>query len=114
MRSPRTVVRLTFCNWLSGPYLGLACLLLLVGAGDDGNQPAGLLALLLTAPTGAVLIGAVNSAGPGAQGDAAIWIALAVSYLFQAFLLGLLARAVRRGLTRARGGSAAGDLPAVD
>ncbi|MGW6864378.1 SCO4225 family membrane protein [Streptomyces sp. NPDC054904] len=113
MRFLRTFVRLTFCNPLSGPYLGLGCLLLLVGAGDDGNPAAGLFALLLTAPTGAVLIGTVNSAGSGAQGDAAIWIVLAVSYLFQAFLLGLLVRAVRRGLTRGRGGSAAGDLPVI-
>ncbi|MET9610999.1 hypothetical protein ABZZ17_38940 [Streptomyces sp. NPDC006512] len=111
MRSLRALVRLTFCNWASGLYLGLGCFLLLVGAGDEANQTAGLLALLLAVPTGAFLMSGVNSAGSWAQGDAAIWTVLAVSYLFQAFLLGLLARAIRRAVNRGTRLPGAGDLP---
>ncbi|MFJ9938200.1 SCO4225 family membrane protein [Streptomyces virginiae] len=96
----RTFAVVTFGNWLSGAYLGLAAFLLLIGAGDGGDQAAGLFALMLAVPTGAVLLSVVNSLGSWAQTDATIWCILAFSYLFHAFLLGLIVRAVRRGQNR--------------
>ncbi|WP_158880195.1 MULTISPECIES: SCO4225 family membrane protein [unclassified Streptomyces] len=92
----RTFAVLTFGNWLSGTYLGLAALLLLAGAGDGGDQTAGIFALMLAVPTGALLLSVVNSLGAWAQTGAVIWCILAFSYLFHAYLLGLIARAVRR------------------
>ncbi|MFD6228755.1 SCO4225 family membrane protein [Streptomyces sp. NPDC060232] len=92
----RTFAVLTFGNWLSGAYLGLAAFLLLTGAGDGGDQTTGIFALMLAVPTGALLLSVVNSMGSWAQTDATIWCILACSYLFQAFLLGLVARASRR------------------
>ncbi|MFJ9591304.1 SCO4225 family membrane protein [Streptomyces virginiae] len=96
----RTFAVVTFGNWLSGTYLGLAAFLLLIGAGDGGDQTAGVFALMLAVPTGAVLLSVVNSLETWAQTDATIWCILAFSYLFQAFLLGLTVRAVRRGKRR--------------
>ncbi|MGW2560396.1 SCO4225 family membrane protein [Streptomyces sp. NPDC001514] len=96
-RPLRTLARLTFGNWLSGVYLGLALFLLLIGAGDNGSQAAGLFALLLAVPTGAVLLSVVDSLGAWAETDATMWFILLFSYIFQAFLLGLLVRAARRG-----------------
>ncbi|NXY93842.1 hypothetical protein HYE82_05425 [Streptomyces sp. BR123] len=97
----RTIVGITFGNWLSRAYLGLAGFLLLIGAGDDGSQTAGLWALLLAVPTGAALIAMVNAAGEWApESDAVVWFILLFSYLFQAFLLGLAARAVRQAAER--------------
>ncbi|MEU2393407.1 hypothetical protein [Streptomyces sp. NPDC007369] len=93
----RTIAGITFGNWLSRAYLGLAGFLLLIGAGDNGSQSAGLFALLLAVPTGAALIAVVNAAGDWApESDAIIWFILVFSYVFHAFLLGLVARAVRR------------------
>ncbi|MFD0355018.1 SCO4225 family membrane protein [Streptomyces sp. NPDC127110] len=98
----RTIAGITFGNWLSRAYLGLAVFLLLIGSGDDGNLVAGLLALLLAVPTGAALIAMVNGAGDWApESDAIIWFILLFSYVFHAFLLGLGARALRRVVQRA-------------
>ncbi|MFE5680302.1 SCO4225 family membrane protein [Streptomyces erythrochromogenes] len=97
----RTFAGITFGNWLSRAYLGSAAFLLLIGAGDGGNQAAGLFALMLAAPTGALLLSVVNALGAWAQTDASMWGILAFSYVFQAWLLGLVVRAVRRGPLRA-------------
>ncbi|MFD7628340.1 SCO4225 family membrane protein [Streptomyces sp. NPDC059851] len=97
----RTIAGITFGNWLSRAYLGLAGFLLLMSAGNDGSLAAGLWALLLAVPTGAALIALVNAAGDLApESDAIVWFILLFSYLLQAFLLGLVARAVRRAVKR--------------
>ncbi|TQK42466.1 hypothetical protein FBY35_3874 [Streptomyces sp. SLBN-118] len=93
----RTIATLTFGNWLSGAYLGLAGFLLLVGAGEDGSQVAGLFALFLALPTGAAVLAVVDSLGAWAETDAMMWGILLFTYAFQAFLLGLLVRTARRG-----------------
>ncbi|WP_157879818.1 SCO4225 family membrane protein [Streptomyces yangpuensis] len=93
----RAFARITFGNWLSRVYLGSAALLLLIGAGEGGDQAAGLFALMLAVPTGAMLLSVVNSLGAWAQTDGSIWAILVFSYVFQAWLLGLLVHAVRRG-----------------
>ncbi|WP_267243075.1 SCO4225 family membrane protein [Streptomyces sp. PR69] len=110
MRSTlRTIAGLTFGNWVSGAYLGLAGFLLLAGAGEDGSLVAGLFALFLAAPTGAALLAVVNAVGGWAQTDATVWCVLLFSYAFQAFLLGLLVRAVRRAGESGRIACPAGD-----
>ncbi|TQK49803.1 hypothetical protein FBY35_0072 [Streptomyces sp. SLBN-118] len=93
----RTIATLTFGNWLSCAYLGLAGFLLLLGAGEDGSQVAGLLALCLAVPTGTALLAVVSSLGAWAETDAMMWGILLFTYAFQAFLLGLLVRTARRG-----------------
>ncbi|WP_405420244.1 SCO4225 family membrane protein [Streptomyces erythrochromogenes] len=97
----RTFAGITFGNWLSRAYLGSAVFLLLIGAGDGGNQVAGVFALLLAAPTGALLLSVVNALGAWAQTDASMFGILVLSYVFQAWLLGLVVRAVRRAPLRA-------------
>ncbi|WP_240137477.1 SCO4225 family membrane protein [Streptomyces sp. MUM 178J] len=105
----RTIASLTFGNWLSGTYLGLAGFLLLAGAGEDGSLGAGLFALFLAGPTGAALLSVANTAGTWAQTDATVWCILLFSYAFQAFLLGVLVRAVRRFVESGRTACPAGD-----
>ncbi|MFD0268787.1 SCO4225 family membrane protein [Streptomyces sp. NPDC127106] len=99
----RTFVRLTFCNWLSGSYLGLAAFFLGFGFGVNGSYVGGLLGGLLSLPTLVVLVTVVKSLGAWAQGDVVMVCVLVFSYLFQAFLLGLLARAVRTRSQRSGG-----------
>ncbi|MFJ7778665.1 SCO4225 family membrane protein [Streptomyces yangpuensis] len=93
----RAFARITFGNWLSRAYLGSAAFLLLIGSGDGGDQVAGVFALMLAVPTGALLLSVVNSLGAWAQTGGSIWAVLVFSYVFQAWLLGLLVHAVRRG-----------------
>ncbi|MFC9585058.1 SCO4225 family membrane protein [Streptomyces yangpuensis] len=93
----RAFARITFGNWLSRAYLGAAAFLLLIGAGDGGDQVAGVFALMLAVPTGALLLSVLYSLGAWAQTGGTIWAALVFSYVFQAWLLGLLVHAVRRG-----------------
>ncbi|MEU2395011.1 hypothetical protein [Streptomyces sp. NPDC007369] len=108
----RTIAGITFGNWLSRAYLGLAGFLLLIDSGDSGSQTAGLFALLLAVPTGAALIAMVNAAGDWApESDAVIWFILLFSYVFHAFLLGLVARAVQRAGRRRATAPQRGDLP---
>ncbi|MER7468346.1 hypothetical protein [Streptomyces sp. NPDC097981] len=114
MRSElRTFVRLTIGNWLSGSYLALAAFFLLFGFGVNGSYVAGLFAGLLALPTGVVLIAVVNSLGAWAQTGVAAVCILLFSYTFQAFLLGLFLRAVRRRSARSGRIAPASDSPAT-
>ncbi|MFJ9646039.1 SCO4225 family membrane protein [Streptomyces sp. NPDC004244] len=110
----RTFVRLTFGNWLSGSYLGLAAFLLVFGFGVNGSYAGGLLGGLLGLPTLLVLVALVNSLGSWARGDVVTVSVVVFSYTFQAFLLGLLVRAVRARPRRAgavRNGDPQGGRP---
>ncbi|MFD5621169.1 SCO4225 family membrane protein [Streptomyces yangpuensis] len=93
----RAFARVTFGNWLSRAYLGSAAFLLLMGAGDGGDQVAGVFALMLAVPTGALLLPVLHALGAWAQTGGSVWAVLVFSYVFQAWLLGLLVHAVRRG-----------------
>ncbi|MFD7629029.1 SCO4225 family membrane protein [Streptomyces sp. NPDC059851] len=99
----RTFVRLTFGNWLSGSYLGLAAFFLVFGFAINGSYVGGLLGGLLGLPTLLVLVTAINSLGAWARGDAVVVCVVVFSYTFQAFLLGLSARAVRARSQRSGG-----------
>ncbi|MEU2391474.1 hypothetical protein [Streptomyces sp. NPDC007369] len=99
----RTFVRLTFGNWLSVSYLGLAAFFLVFGFGINGSYVGGLLGGLLGLPTLLVLVTVINSLGAWAQGTAVMACVVVFSYTFQAFLLGLLVRAVRTRSQRAGG-----------
>ncbi|MER7761650.1 hypothetical protein [Streptomyces sp. NPDC097619] len=89
-------------NPLSVAYLLLAALLIAAAAsGGDRGGPAGLLALALSLPTGAALLAVADPLGPWVRTGAAPYVLLAVSYLVQALLLGLL----MRGLVRLLRGS---------
>ncbi|MEV8533776.1 hypothetical protein [Streptomyces sp. NPDC051211] len=103
MRSAlRTFARLTFGNWLSRSYLALAAFFLLFGFGVNDSYVGGLLAALLTLPTGGALVAVAGFLGAWARTGVAAGFILLFSYTFQAFLLGLLVHAARRRSGRFR------------